>query len=90
MRKKSSLGLLDSSTKRKVVLGAAGVAIAAGAIAAGAALANKKTRTKLGKTAKKAIGTAQNIATKYQGQQYPFVGHQLSKKPISKGSAKNR
>ncbi len=45
-----------------IAKGAAGVALAAGVVAAGAALANKDTREKIGKTAQKGMNTLQDVA----------------------------
>lgn len=51
---------IDSETIAK---GAAGVAIAAGVIAAGAALSNDKTRKRLGKSAKQVVSRISEVAS---------------------------
>ncbi len=79
----SKTKMAKGSTASKIAIGAAGVALAAGAVAAGTMLADKKTRSKLGKTAKDAFGTAQELATTFREsniqQGYQAIGHQVGK-----------
>lgn len=72
-----------------VAKGAAVISAVSGVVAAGAALSDKKTRSKLGKTVKKGIEKAQDIASTMgeQAQQMPTIAHQLG---VGKSSKKKK
>ncbi len=71
----------DTSTANKIAIGAAGIAIAAGAVAAGAALSDKKNRSKLSKSAMGAFDIASDLAKSYgeKGQiGSSAIGHKIA------------
>lgn len=64
--------------KRNIARGAAGVALAAGAVATGVALANRNTRRKLTTGAKKAVRGFRRIrGTLSEGGRYQAVAHRI-------------
>lgn len=82
---------------KKTALGATGVAITAGAIAAGVALANKKNRTKVKKIASKTIKklgkvreAIQEGADRYQAYQHRIGMGRGKAKGLMKKSAHGR
>ena len=82
----------NSNMAGKIALGATGVAVAAGVVAAGAALADKKNRDSLVKGASKALGMMQDMATTTTDEmkdQYHMVEQRI-RSPRKKKSTKRR
>lgn len=69
----------DNMTARKVAQGAAGLAAAAGVVAAGAALMDKKTRDKIGEIASNAIDTLRQTGEEARDQVEEKVDKTLKK-----------
>lgn len=89
-RTKGTKNKQSSSSKTDMIArGAAGVAVAAGVVAAGAALANKDTRKKLGHTAKVGMENLQSMASNVGDEaqsSYQTTAHQVSSKVGGKSS----
>lgn len=68
-----------SNLKRNLAIGATGLAITAGAVAVGAALANKKTRKVITEGAGRGM-EALKKATEGIGNRYQATTHQVSKR----------
>ena len=80
---KSKFQTTHHDLPKKVAKGAAGVAVAAGVIAAGAALMDQETRDKLGDSAQKGISTLKDSANDFmegQSQNYQRVTHEVARK----------
>lgn len=71
----------------KIAMGATGLALAAGAVAAGAALTNKNTRKTLQRTAKKTVKGLKRVRdVMEEGQhRYQAFQHRIAKVKTKKG-----
>lgn len=75
---------------RNIALGATGVAITAGVVAAGAALANPKLRGGLSKVAEKGMSSIQNMSEEMpkKAEKYIATAHEIKPK-LGLGKAKS-
>lgn len=92
--KKDLQKVLDSKNSDqladKISKGAAGIAITAGVVAAGAALANSENRKKLSKVAKETIKRLAETATEVRDEgarMYPAIQHRIG---LNNKSSKNK
>jgi hypothetical protein len=72
---------------------ATGVAVAAGIIAMGSALANKENRTKLGKQAQKGLDILQDVASNMKDEvpeRYQAIAHQINPDGRERGKKRGR
>lgn len=66
---------------KNIAMGAGGVALTAGLVAAGAALANSKVRKSIGKVAEKGVIALKDMAAKMpeEGQRYMATAHEIAR-----------